>query len=183
MQMRMMLEVLTPGVKHRKEADFGAQMLGVGGDGLQCSCRGLAQNAVDHLLILVGKGGDLRRDGEHDMKVGAVQELGLTVFEPLGSRQTLTFGTMPIAAAIVGIAFVATLITAFHVAAESGGTAHFDGGHDASLLARHRRAMLLTIGFTVAAEHVRHFPARRAHGAWLRAVAPKAWWGDDPKGW
>src|SRR5437660_12038299 len=70
MQMRMMLEVLTPGVKHRKEADCGAQMLGVGGDGLQCSCRGLAQNAVDHLLILVGKGGDLRRDGEHDMKVG-----------------------------------------------------------------------------------------------------------------
>ena len=47
------------------------------------------------------------------MKVGAVQELGLTVFEPLGSRQTLTFGTMPIAAAIVGIAFVATLIAFF----------------------------------------------------------------------
>src|SRR5438445_3838467 len=124
----------------------------------------LEQDAVDQFLVLVGNRGDLGREGEHDMKVGAVEKLGLTVLQPLGSRQTLTLWTMPTPAAIVGVAFIATLITTFQVATESGGTAHLDGGHDASLLPRHRCAMLLTIGFSVAAEHVRHFPAWRAHG-------------------
>jgi hypothetical protein len=47
--------------------------------------------------------------------------------------------------------------------AESGGTTHLDGGHDASLCSRERPFMLLTIGFAVAAEDVRHFPLRALH--------------------
>ena len=59
---------------------------------------------------------------------------------------------------------MAALIAAFEVAAESGRAAHLDGGHDAPLRRRHRRAMLLSIGFSVAAEHVRHFQLRTVHG-------------------
>jgi hypothetical protein len=40
---------------------------------------------------------------------------------------------MAIPAAIIGVAFMAALVTAFEVAAESRGTAHLDSRHDAPL--------------------------------------------------
>src|SRR5882724_10565473 len=120
--MRVMLKGLSPGMEHGEEADPGPQVLGVRGDGLQGFRRGLKEDAVDHLLILVGYRGDLFRHGEHDMKVLAVEKFRLPVLKPLRPSQTLAFGTMPIPAAIVGVAFVATLIATFQVAAESGGT-------------------------------------------------------------
>ena len=51
------------------------------------------------------------------------------------------------------------------MAAESGGAAHLDRGHDAPLRGRERSTMLLTIGFAVAAEDVRHFELRAIHRA------------------
>ena len=45
------------------------------------------------------------------------------------------------------------------MAAEGGGAAALDRGHDAPLRGRQRGAVLLTIGVAVAAEHVRHLRA------------------------
>ena len=140
-------------------------MLGVGRDGLQGFCRGLEENAVDHLLVLVGDRGDLFRHGEDHMKIRDLEKFGLPLLDPLRPGQTLAFGAVSIAAAIERIAFVAALIAAFEVAAEHGRAAHLDGGHDAPLRHRHRRAMLLSISFSVAAEHVRHFQLRTVHAA------------------
>src|SRR5258707_7641784 len=54
---------------------------------------------------------------------------------------------------------------ALEMTAESCGSTHLDRGHDAPLGRRHRRAMLFTIGFAVAAEDVRHFQLRAIQGA------------------
>ena len=59
---------------------------------------------------------------------------------------------------------VAALIALLEVAAESRRAAHLDRGHDAPLRRGHRRAMLLSIGFAVAAEDIRHFQLRAIHG-------------------
>jgi hypothetical protein len=55
------------------------------------------------------------------------------------------------------------LVAAFQVTAENGRAAHLDGGHDAPLCHRHRRAMLLSISFSIAAKHVRHFQLGAIH--------------------
>ena len=151
-------------MQHGEETDLGTQMLGVAGDGFQGFCCGLEKDAIDYLLILVGDRGDLCRHGKDNMKIGDRQKFGLPVLDPLCPRQTLAFWAVSIAAAIVRVAFMAALIAALEVAAESGRAAHLDGGHDAPLPARHRRAMLLSISFSVAAEHVRHFQLRTIHG-------------------
>jgi hypothetical protein len=70
---------------------------------------------------------------------------------------------------------MATLIATFDVAAERGRAAHLDGAHDAPLRRRHRRAMLLSIGFPVAAEHVRHFQLRTVHPASSEVLRCGGW--------
>ena len=55
---RMMQQVLAPGVQHREEADLGAQVLGVGGDRAQRLGGGAEQHVVDDGLVLVGDRGE-----------------------------------------------------------------------------------------------------------------------------
>src|ERR1700739_2208544 len=147
-------------MEHGEEADLGPQMFGIGRDRLQSLCRCLKENTVDDLLILVSNRGDFFRYGEDHVVIGDIQEFGLPILDPLCPRQALAFGTMSIPAAIEGVAFKAALVTALQMTAEDSGAAHLDSGHDAPLRNRHRRAMLLSIDFSVAAEHVRHFQLR-----------------------
>src|SRR6266699_3856647 len=72
---------------------------------------------------------------------------------------------MAVAATAVARPFVITAIAAFEMTAESCGATHLDRGHDASLGRGERPIMLLTIGFAVAAEDVRHFQLRAIHRA------------------
>ena len=61
MDMRMMIEVLAPGVQHGGNADLRAQMLRVGGDCRQRLGGGLEQEAVDLRLVLERDGAERRR--------------------------------------------------------------------------------------------------------------------------
>src|SRR5215471_18218591 len=88
-QMRMNLEVLSPGVQHREEADLGPQMLGVGSNGFQRFGRSLEENVVDHRLILISDRGNLFRYGKHDVKVGDVEQFCLPILNSLCPRQAL----------------------------------------------------------------------------------------------
>jgi hypothetical protein len=85
-------------VKHCKEADLGAQVLGVSRDGAQGLGRSPEQNVIDDLLVLQGNGGDGLRYGEDDMKILSVEKLGSTVFQPLGARQRLALWAVAITA-------------------------------------------------------------------------------------
>ena len=55
MQMRMMGHGGAPGVQHGGDADLGAQVFGIGGDGDRRLRRRLEQQIVDHRLIMKGK--------------------------------------------------------------------------------------------------------------------------------
>src|ERR1019366_7792946 len=57
MQVRVMQEILPPGVQNAEEADGGAEMFGIGGDPQQGIRTGLEQPTVDLLLVLQGEGG------------------------------------------------------------------------------------------------------------------------------
>ena len=52
MHMRVVEEVLPPGVQHRSHADRGAEMLGIGSDGLHRVGRRPEQDVVHGRLVL-----------------------------------------------------------------------------------------------------------------------------------
>src|SRR4051812_42196775 len=119
MQMRVMQQVRPPGVEHGKEADLGAQVFGVGGDGPEGFGRGAEENAVDHLLVLVGDRGNLFRHCEHDVEVLAVEEFGLAALDPFRASQRLTLWAMAISTGSVANAPVSALIALLDLSAES----------------------------------------------------------------
>src|ERR1700737_2052947 len=77
-EVRMMVEVLAPGVQHGRDADLGAEVLRIGGDRQEALGGGLEQEAVDRRLVLIGDGTDLSRQREDDVEVGDWQQLCLT---------------------------------------------------------------------------------------------------------
>src|SRR5208283_5039042 len=100
------------------EADARAEMLGVGGDGGQGLGGGPEQEVVDGGLVLERDRADRRRQGEDDVIVGNRQKLRLAIFEPLARRSSLALRAMPVAAGIVGHAFVRAVLAALDMAAE-----------------------------------------------------------------
>jgi hypothetical protein len=102
MDMRMVVQVLAPGVEHGDEADLGAEMLRVGRDASQRLGRGSEQDGVDRRLVLGGNLGHRRRQGEHDVEVLNRQQFGLSGGEPLGAGLPLALRAMPVAARVVG---------------------------------------------------------------------------------
>jgi hypothetical protein len=69
------------------DADFGAEVFGIGGNRQHRLRRGVEQKRVDDGLVLVGDGSDLGRQREDDVEVGDLQQLCLAVFHP-GKRLT-----------------------------------------------------------------------------------------------
>jgi hypothetical protein len=61
MDVRMVLQVLAPGMEQGDKTDLGAEMAPVGGDRAQClGCR-LEQDRVDRCLVVEGDFGGRRR--------------------------------------------------------------------------------------------------------------------------
>ena len=130
---RMVGQRRAPGVQHGGEADARAQMLRVGGDRGQRLGGGPEQEVVDGGLVVERDGADRRRQGEDDVIVGNRQQLRLAVFEPLPRRGGLALRAMPVAAGIVGDAFVRAVLAALDMAAERGGPTGLDRRHDLQL--------------------------------------------------
>ena len=119
------------------EADARAEMLRVGGDGGQGLGGGPEQEVVDGGLVVERDRADRRRQGEDDVIVGDRQKLRLAIFEPLPRRRALTLRAMPVAAGIVGDAFVRAVLAALDMAAERRGPAALDRRHDLQLAEAH----------------------------------------------
>jgi len=162
---RVQEQVLSPTVQYSEEADLGAQMFGIGSNGGQGLGRGSEQNAVNEIFVLVSNGGDLFGEREDDVKIVRREDFRFPFFEPFRPRQRLAFGAMSIAAAIVAGPLERTAVAVLEMTAQGRRAAHLDGGHDAPLCGGERRPMLLSIGFTLAAEDVRHFQLGALHGA------------------
>ena len=133
MQVGMMKQVLSPGMKHSEESDLRPQMLGVRGDGLEGFGGRSKENVIDHRLVLIGDGGIFSGHGEDDVEILGGKELSLPFFEPLFSGQRLALGTVAISARVVGGTFMAAGVTSLQMAAEGGGAAELNSIHDASL--------------------------------------------------
>ena len=133
MEMRVMHQGLSPGVQHGEEPDRGPEMARIGGDGAERVCGRVEEDAIDHRFVLCGDLGDGLGYREHDVKVLAVEQVGRPVLDPRGAGQRLAAGAMPIAAAVVPDPGVPAVVALLDMAAERGGAARRNRGHDAPL--------------------------------------------------
>ena len=159
----MMEQVLAPGVEHGEKANLGAQVLGIGGDGEQGLGRGPEQDAIELSLILIGNCCNLLRKSEHNVKILSVQEFGLTVLEPLSPSKRLAFWAVAIRTGVESVALMPAMVTLLQMAAQNSSPADLDRGHDTALRHGKRSAVLLTIGFAVAAKHIRYLKLGAIH--------------------
>src|SRR5258708_11992626 len=164
MQVGMKEEILSPTVEHGEEADLGAEMFGIGRGGGEGWGWGWEQNGVNESVVLVRNGGDRLGQGEDDMKIRSWENFRFPFFDPFRPRQRLALGAMSVAAAIVSVTLVRTAVAVLEMTTQGRRPAHLDRGHDASLCRGERRTMLLAIGFTIAAEDIRHFQLGAIHG-------------------
>src|SRR5438105_954144 len=126
MQVRMVEQILTPRVENGEEPDLGAKMLGIGSNDPEGFGSRPEENAIDGSLVLKGDIGDLFRHRKNDVKILGFQNLGLSIFDPLGAGQRLTFGTVTVRTRVEPHTLLAALVTHFDVAAENGSAARFD---------------------------------------------------------
>src|ERR1700688_4947403 len=124
-QVRVMEQILAPRVQHTYEADLGAQMGRIGGDGAQRLRGGPEQDVVDYRFVLVGNDGDLVGKREDRVEVRRLQKLGLSLRQPFGAGKRLAFWAMPIA---TGIEATRSCSQLSHrcMAAQRRGAAQFD---------------------------------------------------------
>ena len=67
---------------------------------------------------------------------------------------------------------MAAVVTLLEMATQNSSPADLDRGHDTALRHRKRSAMLMTIGFAVAAKHIRHLKLGAIHVPELEVL----WW-------
>jgi hypothetical protein len=98
MHMRVVQQVLTPGVKHGKKADACPQMSPIGSDRQQGLGNGAKQESIEQALILQAQRSKGLGNGEDHVSIRYRQQfLGLLV-EPAITSRRLALGAVPIAA-------------------------------------------------------------------------------------
>ena len=165
MQMGMVQEILPPGVQDGEEADLGAEVAGIGGNGEQCLRDHPEEHGVDQLLGVESDPGHLGGQGEHDVEVGDRQQFGLPLFEPAGPFRVLALGAMPVTAGVVGNPAVSAAAAFLDMAAERRRAAGFNGPHDSQVL--EREPVRGPVSGAVLPEDAGQFEARPRHAYFL----------------
>ena len=80
----MQMEVLSPGVKHGKEADVGAEQSRVGGGFEQSGSGSTEQDLVNLFRVLKRQPADLSGQRENDVEIRDSQKLGFALRQPAG---------------------------------------------------------------------------------------------------
>ena len=123
-----------PGVEHGGDANARAEMAWVGGDGEHGLRRRPEQQVVHDGLVVEGDIGDFGRNREDDVEIANRQQVGFTRGQPFACLCTLAFGTVPVAAAVIGDPLMAAVLAGLDMTAQSGRAAMLDRRHDLELM-------------------------------------------------
>lgn len=132
--MRMGEQVLAPGVENAEDADFGAQVLGIGRDFPQGGGRGGEKEVVKRTRIVLRQDVDLVGDGEDDVKVVGREEFALPGGQPAFARLCLALRAASVATRVIRDGLVSASWTSIEMATERSGTAVLDGSEGFELL-------------------------------------------------
>ena len=154
MDMRMVRQRRPPRMKHGRDSDPRAEMPGIGGDGQHGLGRRLEQQIIDHRFVLQGDVGDLGRQCEDDMEIPDWQQIGFALGQPGPCGSALAFGTMPVAATVIGDPLMAAVRAGLDVTPKGGGAAMLDRRHHLQLMQAQMSGMVGPIGRSGSTEDV-----------------------------
>src|SRR5215472_335091 len=162
-QVRMMTQLLAPGMEHGEETDASAETMSIGGDlhqGLRYSAEQpvINQTLVSECNCCHGFG-----QGEDNVRVGYGQQRGSLTRQPAIARRGLTLWAMAIAAGAIGHGLIAAGIAAFPIAAEGGSTTATDVAQDLVLLAGDNTAPTSKELLLVSMDDIGHFQPMFSH--------------------
>ena len=157
------MQVLTPGVQHGKEADGGAKVPGVGGDGEQSFRSRLEKDGVNPSRILKRQAADLLGESKHDVEVRNGQKLRLPISEPLGASRGLALGTVAIATRVEYFDLMSTPVTFIEVTTQDRSPAVANVSERFPLLARQHGVPTCQEIVLMGAEDIGQFQPMRFH--------------------
>jgi hypothetical protein len=163
MEMRVMLELLAPGMEHRQTAELGPKTLGVAADVQKALGHGMKEEGIEHAGILKDEGTEFLRQGGNHMDVRCVQDFSLSIGEPSGLGRPVTFWATAVPARIIRWLLVLAAVALGQVSAEGGGAAQLDGTQGAMLRTAQSVPIALQEGLAMLAHHIGHFEPRATH--------------------
>ena len=161
--MRVVLELLAPGMEHRQTAKLGPEMLGVAADIQQALGYGMKEEGIEHAGIVKDEGTEFLRQGGNHMDVRCGQDFSLSIGEPGGLSRPVTFWATAVPARVVRRLLVVAAVALGQVSAEGGGAAQLNGTQGAMLRTAQSVPIALQEGLAMLAHHVSHFELRATH--------------------
>ena len=116
----MMLKLLPPRVQDHQHPDPCSQVLGVGRDLQESLLGGVEEQPIQELTVAQGQCTELMGQGEDDVEVGHGQEVGLTFGQPGCPLAPTALGTASVAAGMIVVSDLATVIALRDVPAQLG---------------------------------------------------------------
>jgi hypothetical protein len=163
MEMRVVLELLAPGMEHRQTAELGPEMLGVDADVQKALGYGMKEEGIEQVGILKDEGTEFLWQGRNHMDVRCRQDFSLSIGEPSGLGRTVTFWATTVPARIIRRLLVLAAVALGQVAAEGRRAAQLDGAQGAMLGAAQPVPIALQEGLAMLAHHVSDFKPRATH--------------------
>jgi hypothetical protein len=133
MQMGMMVQLLAPGVQPGEAADVRTEVFGGRRDVLEGLRHGVKEQAIEWAGVLQRQGPQGVRQGKDDMAVWGIEDFLLPRGKPSGLGGAMAFGAAPVAARVVRLDRVPTVVTWRDVSPEGGRPAAGDGAQRAVL--------------------------------------------------
>src|SRR5271168_5174260 len=153
----MKMQVLTPGVQHRKEADGSAEVPGISGDGEQSFRGSLKQDGIDLSWVLKCQATDLLWKREHDVEVRNGQQLRLPLGEPLGAGRGLALTAVAIATRVEYFDAMPAPVALIQMTTQDRGPAVPNVSERFPLLARQDGVPASQESVLIGAEDIGHF--------------------------
>jgi hypothetical protein len=110
MDVRVVDQSLGPGVQDTQHPDQAPHIMWVRGERDERLRRGPEQDVVQVFLVGAYKRPQLSGQGQDDMKVGDRQELLPPLYQPSFGVQAMTRGATAVAAGVVDVVFLTTVI-------------------------------------------------------------------------
>jgi hypothetical protein len=150
-------------MENRGDADPGAEMFGIGGDGKHGFGAGLEQQIVDHPFVLIGDVGDQAWQRKDQMEVTDRQKLGLASGEPISCGRPLALWAVPVATTVEGDHRMVAVLTSRDMATECCGPATLDRTHHLELAKADMAGVSVTPCSPVVAENIRDLQLWTGH--------------------
>ena len=145
----------TPGVQHRDHARSSTKVLGIGGNLDHRVSARPHQQIVDLAFVLMRDVGDRFGQSEDEVEVSHGQQLCLPCGQPCLCRTRLAFGTVTVAARVVGDVLMRAVGAPRDMTAKRRCAAALDCAHHFQLVQADVPCVRRTPGSTMVAEDIR----------------------------